>query len=615
MRKRDTPLPNNLVELLKAKMAEIYSGKLEDGFLYHLNINIDFLIAEGIINKKVTHIGPPYTNEIWREFKGNIEYGGFTPDIIKNPLMRKPYLGNKKVIKALIIAAFAKQWKVVFNEYYDQNGNLKKNETNPLRKENPNGSRQLTEVLNGNSIIPIDSLPPTNFSYNENNFNVLLLPFYNPEHNGELSHLGIELRRRISENDELSEAKVDVKYYPYNEFDFTTKMAFKVGEGISNTNIVIWGTDSKLEDKPHQICFHYVIPQKLNDNDFIPLKGKTRMLEISRLAEITEGEIQLEIEEVIYWLLANNYFLRNDYHSCIKYLLKILNEQFINDSFYIILADCYQHIHEYDKSKDYYEKGLQKNPKNFRGLNNYGILLSDVYGKLEESIKCFKKVIKLFPGSPRGYANYAFSLAEKKQEQQADRYMEKALRVAPNSPETYSMYARYLSEIRNNYNKAYQYYKHAVELDPTNWGLNDNYRLFVDENSEFLNDQKSFYEDLLIKYNDSWALQLSYANLLFYTENDVKKSIIHYEKAINLKPEKAPVHYYYAGCLTNLNDFDKANEHFEKALQISPNNGKLAFIYSYFLRVRLKLNAKADEYYKKAIKLDKSLIGLPRTLF
>jgi hypothetical protein len=116
-KKKVVSIPVALVELLKLKVGARYSGDLIEGFLFCLNQNIKILKQEDIIDKDVKKISALKPTVI--------EYGSITKDILKNALNRVPYQGKKKLIKALVIAAFEAEWLPVYSKYYDEDGELR----------------------------------------------------------------------------------------------------------------------------------------------------------------------------------------------------------------------------------------------------------------------------------------------------------------------------------------------------------------------------------------------------------------------------------------------------------------------------------------------------------
>lgn len=116
MKKKAIALPVDLVQELRKKIADSYSGDIIDGFIFYLNKNLEILKRESVIYDNVFEI---------KELKnGVIEHGDFTKDIIKNAIMREPYQGKKKLIKALIIAAFGNNWESVYTKHYNIDGDL-----------------------------------------------------------------------------------------------------------------------------------------------------------------------------------------------------------------------------------------------------------------------------------------------------------------------------------------------------------------------------------------------------------------------------------------------------------------------------------------------------------
>ena len=105
--------------------------------------------------------------------------------------------------------------------------------------------------------------------------------------------------------------------------------------------MVIWGVDSKPEGNiPHQISFCYVLTGKRRIEGKSPTEGKTGILEIPRLREITDGKMHFEIDDIIYWLLGTKYYSEYDYSKALEYFKKISNK-YHNDDLLSYKAFCY----------------------------------------------------------------------------------------------------------------------------------------------------------------------------------------------------------------------------------------------------------------------------------
>lgn len=101
---------------MRKRVEEKFSGDMIEGFLYCLNQNLDTLRKEGIVFQQV--------DQISISPKGVIEYGYISKDVLKNAVIRIPQKGKKKLIKAILIAAYEKDWLTEYQKYYSQEGEL-----------------------------------------------------------------------------------------------------------------------------------------------------------------------------------------------------------------------------------------------------------------------------------------------------------------------------------------------------------------------------------------------------------------------------------------------------------------------------------------------------------
>ena len=156
------------------------------------------------------------------------------------------------------------------------------------------------------------------FNKTKGNYNILVLPFRNPEKNNEISPLGENLVFRLIEKTNFQKLGLEIKYMPSFIDYITYEVAKKAGSDYK-ADMVIWGNDSKLDgDSSHIIYFHYVnIAEKIY-SDKISKEGRTEKFETERLVEIKVGNLQLEIDDIIYWFWGNKFYLNNDYRAPLK---------------------------------------------------------------------------------------------------------------------------------------------------------------------------------------------------------------------------------------------------------------------------------------------------------
>ena len=568
MTKRDIPVPSTLVDLIKEKMKK-GTGRLEEKLISRMNLFIDILRKEKIIDEGVRFIGEVESNiqanekSYWEKIKGNIRVGGFTKDIVRNPLMIRPYRGDLDVIKADMIAAFGDDWRTVYDEYYTLEGDLKEEFNSGLAQKTSTHMKKHSSsiVTIGNQNILLNKFDDTPFiSFDASKFNILILPFYNPEDFTATHPVGKDLKMRIIESSGFDESILDVEYLPYDVFDYTTQMAKKIGGEVKNTDLVIWGADSKFGNLSHHIYFHYVTLFDGSKTNFIQPKGKTEEIEIQGLIEITKGELHLEIEDVIYWFLANKFHNDGDYENALRNLEKISNEKFQNDSLYFSIALCYLYLRNYIKSEAYFKKGFELNTDDPLWNFNYGALLL-----LNNDAKA------------------------------ASVYVKRAMDLEPNCTQWIVHYAQILAEL-DNMEEADKYFKIALTLEQDNWEIFNSYAYFQYYMIWDIEGAKKHYEEALkINPNDD-SVNFDYANILFFEFGKAEESKILYEKVLEITDSETRKKVCSANIISILGDNEGANKIYEDALEIYPHDGELNKIYSIFLDVELHDIEKSKKY-------------------
>jgi tetratricopeptide (TPR) repeat protein len=545
-------IPENLATELFEMVTLRHSGpSLVEDVRLCLEDNLELLNKVGVFSKEVKQIRIGVTSF------GSIEDGWISDNIIQNAIGkgRTEHNGSKKLIMALFIGCYRLEWRDGYCQYYNTDGTLKFTEV-PDRQEKENENVQIQ--LFGN------------ISFDPKKFNILILPFYNPEEYSVKTHAGDELKRRLIENSDFLKNGLDVEYFPYDDFDNTSQMAMNIGREIANINMVIWGTDSKPKDLSHQIYFHF-IENYYESFNLIQEQGKTDRLEIPRLIEITEGGIYLEIEDVIYLCLVNKFYMQKDYFNCLVNLRKIITPKYINDYSYIIAADCCSHLGLFDESKEFFIEGLKINPNNLKGNNNYGFLLQNKFNDYKTAKKYFRKVIRLSPDSFLGYYNYAYSLLHSNDLEGSKKFFLKAIALAPEKYFTHSDYAWFSYFKLKDLIDAKKHCEIALDINPNIGQMHALYGLLLTELRNF------------------------------------EEASEHFRNAVELDPDVGEYNTLYASSLLELGKFEEAIEYYEKALEFDQEDGQEYFEYSLFLKDTLKLKQKSKQYYIKAISINSNL--------
>jgi len=343
-----------------------------------------------------------------------------------------------------------------------------KNETRKIReanqktKTNCNSSNKINENTGENKTDELEN--ETTLDSSTENYTILVLPFRNPEKYKGISPLGENLVDRYNEKNERENLGLRLKYLP----DILPKDAEEIGKKM-NADLVIWGNDSKPDGaKSHLICFHYLhIPSGIiSENP--PVRGKTEKYEIDRLFEITEGNLQLEIDDVIYWFLGSKFYFKQDFKSALTNFRKIAIGKYKNEDLFLNMANCYYFLRSFNQAKLHYEKAIEINPNCKQSVySNYAALLFTEFDDVKGAKKYFETSLKIDPQSAGTHSSYATLLMNKMNDLiGAEVHFKKALELNPQFAEVHFSYAILLDTRINNINKAIVHYKKAIEINP-----------------------------------------------------------------------------------------------------------------------------------------------------
>ncbi len=182
------------------------------------------------------------------------------------------------------------------------------------------------------------------------------------------------------------------------------------------------------------------------------------------------------------------------------------------------------------------------------------VLEADKYEKNdpERADIIYQEGLKRFPDSKELLGTYALFFHIQKDYDKAEEYYKKALEIDPKYVNVLCNYASFLGEIRKDYDKAEEYYKKALGLDPKYVNVLGNYALFLSE-----------------------------------IRKDYDKAEEYYKKALGLDPKYVNVLGNYAQLLNDIRkDYDKAEEYYKKVWEIDPKDATNLGNFAGFLLAR-----------------------------
>lgn len=115
-----------------------------------------------------------------------------------------------------------------------------------------------------------------------------------------------------------------------------------------------------------------------------------------------------------------------------KGLKMVVNNPSLKSQFYSNLGENYNHLEDYEKSDENFDKSLALNPQNQFVLNNYAYYLSIRSEKLEQAKEMSLLSLKLSPDNPTYLDTYAWILYQNKEYKEAFEYQTKAIELSEN---------------------------------------------------------------------------------------------------------------------------------------------------------------------------------------
>jgi tetratricopeptide (TPR) repeat protein len=152
-----------------------------------------------------------------------------------------------------------------------------------------------------------------------------------------------------------------------------------------------------------------------------------------------------------------------------------------------VFSDLEFRLGNYAKSANAIKRIISKDPSNYAAYEQL-IFCENYTGELDSVLKYSNYAIVNFPERPVPYLFIGSVLYQKKEYLLASKRMEYGLAISDNDElrlEFYSLLAE-CQEKLNNFNKSEEYFKKALEIDPVNLGICNNYAYYLSLRSKEL---------------------------------------------------------------------------------------------------------------------------------
>lgn len=267
-------------------------------------------------------------------------------------------------------------------------------------------------------------------------------------------------------------------------------------------------------------------------------------------------------------------FAQNDMQNISLELSKKLTETHpdVADAF-AVHGDILYALGKNNQARLAYEKALEIDPSNFSLWQNTLQLLAES-NKVDSLLIVSDNALELFPNQGALYYFNGSAHLQKRNYEEAVAALEMGKRL---STANLGLVAAFNSMLGSAYNGTKQYeksdraYDAALEYDPDNYGILNNYAYYLALRKEKLDKAEEMASKAVKNNPENTTFIDTYAWVLFIKEQykEAKKVM---EKALSLEGTSA-VHYeHYGDILFKLGEVDKAVTQWQKAKGMNPNS-------------------------------------------
>lgn len=238
-----------------------------------------------------------------------------------------------------------------------------------------------------------------------------------------------------------------------------------------------------------------------------------------------------------------------------------------NAKSYALLADFLYFDNQNEAAKDAYKKTIELDSSRFPVWNQLLVIMSETQDTSGQ-IKYSKLAIDLFPNQPTSYLLLGLALAQKNEHEEAIEYMSLGKDLVVKNQ---GLKGQFYSSIGDSYHslkqhdKSDEYYEKALEIDPNNVYVLNNYSYYLSLRKANLEKAKK----MSLKSNQlapgQASFQDTYAWILFQLE-EYEEALIWINKAIGQNEAASPVLLEHKGdILFKLGQKEEAVKFWKKA--------------------------------------------------
>jgi tetratricopeptide (TPR) repeat protein len=239
-------------------------------------------------------------------------------------------------------------------------------------------------------------------------------------------------------------------------------------------------------------------------------------------------------------------------------------------------GDIYYNTNQHDSALNEYIKSLAYDKSNYMVWKK-AMMIYFEQKNFEKAIEICKQATEYFPTNPEIYFYEGIALIQQKKYSESANILETGVSyVIKNKPLLQQYYAN-LGEVYHelsDFEKSDKYYDKALELDPNDGYVLNNFAYFLSLRKTRLEDAKRMSEKSLQLDPDNPANLDTYGWILFLMK-DYQSAEIQISKALLKKPDDADILEHYGDIQFKLGNTQKAVEFWQKAKANGTSSPKL----------------------------------------
>lgn len=263
--------------------------------------------------------------------------------------------------------------------------------------------------------------------------------------------------------------------------------------------------------------------------------------------------------------------------------------------YYNSLGDVFRDQGKTQLAISAYKKAVDLKPDYMKALNNLGTTYS-IERKYKEAFSCYRRILSLDPDHALALYNIGLIYEEQGDVDIAYQHYLKAIAAKPDLAHAYNSAGNILNDARK-YDEARTYFERAIHHNKNYWDAYINLGTLLKKGGDIPGAVAIFEAAAALKKN---AQVHATIGELYSLLNQDEKSIISYEKAIEIDPDYVPVLNNLGSLYFNLAQYEKSFLYYERALKIDPNYATSLNNFAGLLKNMGKLD-EAMDHYRRAV--------------